>query len=740
MHPKNERQSSGSQQPITVWFVLDALRRWWKIALPVGLLLGGVAATIVFLQFKPLYEASAWIQIEETNPYVVFPDRTGSSRFVETQRQLLQSPLVLGPVVSDPAIARLPEMTEAEDPLQELVRDIRVVVQGQSELLKITYESPNAANAAAIVNAVTDSYFALQGRNEGERVQKLIGLLDVQIDAKRRVVEQLRKNYREMSKLATGKDPFANNAQTKVVVEKHPAAEWETKLANNEVERRILEAQAEVLEKEIAAFKGETQADTKADTKADAKKAPEAVATGSLVVPHASIERAVEGNVEIAKLRELVAMKAITLREYEEKTAKGKNDPRYVALAKDIQEHEASLAKLREDLRGKIRAELAATAIAQRQDDLAAMKGKIANYKLMEELWRKKGDEQRTRATTASETGVDLEFERAELDRAESVFNMISDRVEKLRTEQRAPARVSLLEGARAAGAPIQANPYGKMAFLGLAMFALPFGLVVLWERIVGRVSGTQQLEQASQLAVIGEISQLPARGKTFGGSPDRVGEGIALFEESIDSLRTYLVLSESLKEMKTLAVTSSVNSEGKTSVAVQLAVSLARASGQPTLLIDGDMRSPDVHNKLDIPLGPGLAEVLAGECALEDAIVTSWSNYLHLLPAGKLRSSPHKLLGNGSIGPMFDRIRQAYRYVIIDTPPILAASEALVLAKAADTAVICAMRDVSRLDQIRRTEDRLSAAGTPAIGVVLNAVPTRRYAYRYGSYSYTRE
>jgi polysaccharide biosynthesis transport protein len=77
---------------------------------------------------------------------------------------------------------------------------------------------------------------------------------------------------------------------------------------------------------------------------------------------------------------------------------------------------------------------------------------------------------------------------------------------------------------------------------------------------------------------------------------------------------------------------------------------------------------------------------------------------------------------------------------VIIDTPPILAASEALVLAKVADTAIICAMRDVSRLDQIRRTEERLSAAGTPAIGVVLNAVPTRRYAYRYGSYSYTRE
>jgi polysaccharide biosynthesis transport protein len=619
MNQKNERQPSGSQQPITVWFVLDALRRWWKIALPVGLLLGGVAAAVMFLRFEAVYEASAWIQIDESNPYVVFPDQKASSRFLETQRQLIQSPLVLGPVVSEPAIAHLPEITGAADPLQQLVRDIRVTVRGQSELLNITYQGPNAAKAAAIVNAVTDSYFALQGRNEAERVQKLIGLLDVQMDAKRRVVEQLRKNFREMSKLATGKDPFANSAQTKVVVEQHPAAEWEAKLASTEVERCILEAQAEVLEKEIAAVKEESHGDAKGDGKGDAKSdskrgtVDDLVAAG-LAVSNASVERAVEGNAEIVNLRGLLAMKTATLREYEERYAKGKDDPHYVALAKEIGEQEASLAKLREDLRGKFRAELAATAIAQRRDDLAAMKSKIANYKLSEELWRKKGEEQRAKATTATESGVDLEFERAELERAESVFNMISDRVEKLRTEQRAPTRVSLLDGARAAGAPIRSNPYREMALIGLAMFLAPFGLVILWERIVGRVSGTQQLEQASRLAVIGEISQLPARGKTFGGSPGQVGEGIALFEESIDSLRTYLVLSESLKDMKTLAVTSSINSEGKTSVAVQLAVSIARASGQPTLLIDGDMRSPDVHNKLDIPLGPGLAEVLAGE------------------------------------------------------------------------------------------------------------------------------
>jgi Mrp family chromosome partitioning ATPase len=72
---------------------------------------------------------------------------------------------------------------------------------------------------------------------------------------------------------------------------------------------------------------------------------------------------------------------------------------------------------------------------------------------------------------------------------------------------------------------------------------------------------------------------------------------------------------------------------------------------------------------------------------------------------------------------------------VIIDTPPVLAASEALVLAKAADATLMCAMRDVSRADQIRKASERLLAAGGRPVGTVLSGVPTHRYNYRYGTY-----
>ena len=95
------------------------------------------------------------------------------------------------------------------------------------------------------------------------------------------------------------------------------------------------------------------------------------------------------------------------------------------------------------------------------------------------------------------------------------------------------------------------------------------------------------------------------------------------------------------------------------------------------TLLIDGDMRSPDVHKIFGVAQGPGLAEVLGHECSLGDAIAPTRNERVDLLPAGELKVSPHRLLGNGEWKSLLAQIPSSYGYVIIDTPPVLAASEA---------------------------------------------------------------
>jgi len=316
---------------------------------------------------------------------------------------------------------------------------------------------------------------------------------------------------------------------------------------------------------------------------------------------------------------------------------------------------------------------------------------------------------------------------------------MISARISRLRTEMTAPAKVTLLKKADPPTQPSSAFPTNKVALYSLICFAVPFGLAVLWEKLVCRVDGPQQLWQAD-LAVVGEIARLPVSSRFSTRPSASVGRDVSLFEESIDSLRTCLVLSENGAESRVLVVTSAVSGEGKTSVASQLAVSIARASGEPTLLIDADMRSPDVHNVFDVANEPGLAQVLSHECSIDEAIITSWSNYVHIMPAGVLRASPHKLLGDGAIKSFLAEVSARYKHVIIDTSPILSASESLVLAKAADATLLCAMRDVSRVDQVQKAYERLLNIGARPLGTVLNGVPTNRYAYLYGVYAYARD
>ena len=128
---------------------------------------------------------------------------------------------------------------------------------------------------------------------------------------------------------------------------------------------------------------------------------------------------------------------------------------------------------------------------------------------------------------------------------------------------------------------------------------------------------------------------------------------------------------------------------------------------------------------------------VLAHEASLEQAVVTTWSDNLHLLPAGHLSGSPVALMGNGNVKALMAQVLAEYRFVVIDTPPVLAASESLILSSAADVTLLCVMCEVSRADQVQRAYKRLLLSGSHNVGLVFNGVPTNQYQSRYGKYPY---
>jgi capsular exopolysaccharide synthesis family protein len=432
--------------------------------------------------------------------------------------------------------------------------------------------------------------------------------------------------------------------------------------------------------------------------------------------------------------------------------AKGSKSSDYLRKQTELRREEDSLVQLSARVREAAikeaeltvfarRKEAEANSVSRRRDELEQLKCQLRGFQIAEDNLRDQYASLQKEMEKASGDSMELLFKKDELNQSQKVLDRIAERLSQLQTEQGAPARVIWHQEAIPPQAPVQDFPYRNASLALLIGLGLPFGLAVAWERYVRRIGDADCLQREASLAVLGETARLPTRALGRPSTGAAVRGSFTLFEESVDSLRTGLTLSSDMRDVRVLAVTSAVQNEGKTSVAAQLAISLARATGELVLLLDGDLRSPDLHRLFEVPLEPGLADVLANRCSIEKAIVVDVGDrQVHLLPAGRPRTSPHRLLGNGSWSSLVQSIPSIYRYVIVDTPPVLAASESLVLARGADASLVCAMRDVSRADQVQKATERLVAAGSHVVGAVLNGVPTPIYARRYGEYPFASE
>ncbi len=841
------------EQTMTPGFVLGALRQWWKIAAPVGLILATVGGSLVWMFFEPSYRASAWLQISELTPYIAFESREQSKQFVNTQIQLLQSPMVLGPVVADAEIRKvLPELREEPMPIEWLKNQIRVAQIGRSELYEVSLRNPSQRSVALVVNAVIQKYLDLLVQQDARQNENVLALLEEEKRRRSHEVRRLREDIRKLTEQVTGTDPFMVDPTREFTSHKPLLADLQSRLTEAKIQQQVAEARHRLFEKVIAEEESKEGLDKRDDREIDRfvnenatvraleermavkreelrkiesiSKNPAESGEYRRVLQEIDGEKghreafaAVRGKVEqlldlqgqseeaqkdpkyealskeakqlcpdaalltelksdIQQLRELAAnaKQGVDDPEFKQRSARineqytedltlaciqasvqrllgikadsaqGEDHPKYRKQLRQFRAdygHTGSLVLLKKNLRRQAIARVQENSRTAREEENTLISRNVERYKIEETLLQERFDEELKTLKKYKADSLEILFKRDELVRSRDVMEKIADRSLRLDDKRRAPSRVMLLRAAKEPLAPVEKIPYKMLTLVVVGGLFFPFLVAVGWERVLQRVNSPHQLEHDSDMIVVGETPRLPVRPHGSRRSRGRYARrNLGIFEESIDGVRTCLMLSEPLRDLQVLAVTSASKKEGKTSVASQLVVSIARASGTATLLVDGDMRSPDIHNVFDIPLKPGLVEVMTAKCDLDEAIVTDWSQYVHLLPAGRLRTNPHKLMGNGKVKELFDELRSRYRYIVIDTPPVLAASEALVLAKTADASLMCAMQDCSRLDQVRKGYNRLLAAGARPAGMVLNGVPVKRYAYRYGNYAYDRE
>ncbi|HEX5105617.1 MAG TPA: polysaccharide biosynthesis tyrosine autokinase [Pirellulaceae bacterium] len=697
----------GSQFRVQTIFI--ALRCWWKIAAPLGIVLAVSAAAGVYFFSKPQYTASAWLIIRDRPPFLLESQfAEDPKKAVENELELMRSPPVIDPVASIPAVASTPEIARERHPAQALRKLLKIRALGRSDYFVIEFTSEDPERAALIVNEVAKAYLRLHQSTQSERQSLTVKLLRDEQAVQQKWVEQYRANVRELTKQLTGTEAFPAAPNANVVQIRDATSELQSKLVSAEVDQVILKAQVEA-EKELLS-----------------KPAPEPL--------DSAIDQQVEASQPVLALRTRIAESKALMRQHEESSANLPKNVLYQTLKADLAKDEAELEKLRVNLRDEAKEYVKAHTKAQSEAALRDLEQRLANASFTVDVLKERlQNETKDRRTQNGET-VDLEFVRADYERASRVYEAISNKILSMQMEQRAPSPVEIFQEADPPPSPDGEEPFKKMAIFALGALFVPFGLAVFVEHLYRRVSSRDQLETGSGIHVVGEVTSLPRRHSRKSQAKSASRE-LQLFEESIDGLRTYLKLVHSVQGMQVLAVTSAVSREGKTSLASQLAISVARSTGETTLLIDGDMRSPDIHRAFDIDRGPGLVDVLKGTATLQQAINTDFSDKLHLLPAGSLSSSPHKVLGTNEFQAILEGLKGSYRHILIDTPPLLPASEALLLARAADAAILCVRRDYSRVDQTVEAFGRLRDAGIKVAGAVLNGIPARVYVYRYGSY-----
>jgi len=183
------------------------------------------------------------------------------------------------------------------------------------------------------------------------------------------------------------------------------------------------------------------------------------------------------------------------------------------------------------------------------------------------------------------------------------------------------------------------------------------------------------------------------------------------------------------------LTITSSVPGEGKTTVAADLAISLARG-GQSVVLVEGDLRRPRLARRFDVSSSVGLTTTLVGQIGLDDAIASTAVAGLDILPSGTRPPNPAELLQTQAMTDLLTTLGRQYDVVLIDAPPLLPVTDGALLAAESDGAFLVVRHGRTTRGQVRTAMDRLDGVGATLNGVVLTMAPARgsdKYGYGYG-------
>ena len=210
----------------------------------------------------------------------------------------------------------------------------------------------------------------------------------------------------------------------------------------------------------------------------------------------------------------------------------------------------------------------------------------------------------------------------------------------------------------------------------------------------------------------------------------------LAAPSEAVRRLRTNLQFIDIANRQRSIVISSSIPGEGKSTIAINLAVSMTDA-GARVILVDADLRRPSIAEYLGIEGRVGLTTVLIGRAEVKDVVQPLGKTSLDLLPAGQIPPNPSELLGSVAMADLLEHLSESYDMVLLDSPPLLPVTDAVVLSNLAGGALVVVGVDRIHRPQLQQSLESLETAGAHLFGIVMNKIARREAdAYGYG-YSY---
>jgi succinoglycan biosynthesis transport protein ExoP len=675
-----------------------AFRRRWIPALVLSLSLGSLAAALTYVFLPRGFEAVAWLRVRDKSGMFgagMGRDNAEYEAFRKTQVQLIKSPLVLTAALRRPGIDSLGTLKGEEDKVGWLMRNVQVSAPMESEVLQVRLRGEDAREITQIVNAVTNAYISdVVNKEKTERLRRR---------------DTLEKKYKEnMAEVRSRLDVYHNLAKSLGTTDSAEVATQRALLLDH---LGTLRAQQTQLQRDLALLDAELAV-------MDAKARGEITLEQS--VPEEMVDAMVFRDPQFLQLRDKVADIESAIVYQSQRSSRGPNDPAVRKLQEMRDSMLQRLEQRREELKPMIVTQLAMDAAGRRTGAAAEspvvlkMRREILAKQL--DATSKDFDKVADEVKLLGHANADLMARKHEIEQLTKVTDEMGVRLNTSEIDIQMPNRVELIEEASVPEGSDQLFRTMLTLLAAGAGLVLGGGAVVAFEYLRDRLSTSDEVTQRIGLRVVGTVPKITRK-----TNPGHVAE-------CVDGVRTVL-MQTGREAPKVILVTSAVEHEGKTTFASQLAASLAR-SGKRTLLLDGDLRHPNVHLALGLDLRAGLPELLRGEIGNDEAVQPTGVEGLFAVTGGACDYAAITALSKPETAALVKRFRESFDHIVIDAGPVLAFADVLLLGQLSDIAVLATMRDSSRVPVVMQAVEKLRSVDVRVLGAVVNGVdgtPVRR-------------